>query len=466
MQYTYNYRLRLPQGGEKGKVSDLNFNSTTIDNALADNRTISVYMYDSTQTYNTGAICGYESSGHIKAYKCNTDGTTGTWDPSKWDETDLGSEIEYLSAHSTEVIPNPVDVPTAKLDTVKINGTTYVSGGDAANQNIAEDFDDTATYTVGSYCIYEDVLYRCTTAVTTAGDFDPYNWTQCVVTDELGSGGGSGLPYEEMTQEAYDLITPEHNKAYFIKDTNGDENVFQPIIYSENEREIGVWTDGKPLYQKTYISIIGSYDTSESGYVLATNITGIDNIANIKGSIRTSNGTSFSYFDLNGLGSNNGLVSDIHLNANGTLLLWSVSSTYGSAFVGGYASVTLQYTKTTDTAGSGTWTPQGVPAVHYSTNEQIIGTWVDGSTLYQKTYTVSSINASTSYVLDADTSNLNIIKIEGVFNDGALRQLPAYATISTPVVVYDYNDNLCLQNSLTSAISDVVVTIQYTKSAS
>ena len=45
---------------------------------------------------------------------------------------------------------------------------------------------------------------------------------------------------------------------------------------------------------------------------------------------------------------------------------------------------TLIYTKTTDTAGSGQWTPQGVPAHHYSEDEQVVGTWIDGSTVYEK----------------------------------------------------------------------------------
>ena len=47
---------------------------------------------------------------------------------------------------------------------------------------------------------------------------------------------------------------PEENVQYFITDANGDGSQFQPVIFSTTEREIGVWTNGKPLYEKTIIT--------------------------------------------------------------------------------------------------------------------------------------------------------------------------------------------------------------------
>ena len=55
-------------------------------------------------------------------------------------------------------------------------------------------------------------------------------------------------------------------------------------------------------------------------------------------------------------------------------------ATGGSLFTSAQIYVTLQYTKTTDVAGSGDYTTLGIPTVHYSTNEQVIGTWL-GETL-------------------------------------------------------------------------------------
>ena len=53
---------------------------------------------------------------------------------------------------------------------------------------IAEAYDSTATYAVGSYVIYEHFLWKCITAVSVAESFDVNKWTKVEVTDELISG--------------------------------------------------------------------------------------------------------------------------------------------------------------------------------------------------------------------------------------------------------------------------------------
>lgn len=49
----------------------------------------------------------------------------------------------------------------------------------------AEPYVNTRTYAVGEYCIYEKQLYKCTTAVTSAEDFDSDKWTLTNVKTEL-----------------------------------------------------------------------------------------------------------------------------------------------------------------------------------------------------------------------------------------------------------------------------------------
>lgn len=126
-------------------------------------------------------------------------------------------------------------------------------GGGSANQNIAEDYDDTLTYSVGDYVIYNGLLYKCDTAVSTAEAFDPTKWTHVVVTDEMGSGGGSGnvddvevngvsvldtsdhiakiTSYKEVTQAEYDALPSSKESdgvAYFVKD-GGMTSVFSIV---------------------------------------------------------------------------------------------------------------------------------------------------------------------------------------------------------------------------------------------
>lgn len=58
--------------------------------------------------------------------------------------------------------------------------------------NIADDYDATATYAVNDYAIYEGVLYKCTSAITTAETFTPAHWTAVLVMNEISAGGGGG----------------------------------------------------------------------------------------------------------------------------------------------------------------------------------------------------------------------------------------------------------------------------------
>ena len=65
-------------------------------------------------------------------------------------------------------------------------------GGGASTEIIADDFDATSTYAVGNYVVYNGKLYKCTTAVSTAGQWDANDWTETIVMDEVEQGGGGG----------------------------------------------------------------------------------------------------------------------------------------------------------------------------------------------------------------------------------------------------------------------------------
>lgn len=57
----------------------------------------------------------------------------------------------------------------------------------AALDDIAPEYDATATYSVGDYVTYNKTLYKCTTAITTAEAFDDTKWTAVKVGGELKS---------------------------------------------------------------------------------------------------------------------------------------------------------------------------------------------------------------------------------------------------------------------------------------
>jgi len=145
----------------------------------------------------------------------------------------------------------------------------------------------------------------------------------------------------------------------------------KPEICSLTEREIGVWTDGKPLYEKSYTGTISSTQQTieDFGQTTITMVSGVGMVAKTTG----------SQMAFGMLPSATNWQSGLHITSN-TLKLFTTNEVNGGTY-----RITIRYTKNADTAGSGTWTSQGVPAVHYSTSEQVVGTWIDGGTIYEKT---------------------------------------------------------------------------------
>lgn len=157
------------------------------------------------------------------------------------------------------------------------------------------------------------------------------------------------VSYKEVTQSEYNALPASKESdgiLYCISDAPGGVDGFPPLIYSEEEREIGVWRDGKPLYQKT-ISC-GALPSSSSktiahGILNADQIVyclgyAIDNNGGVLVLPYPSTGTSWITFDIN--------------RTNVIIYVGQNRSGYNGW-------LTLRYTKTTDTAGSAQWSTQG-----------------------------------------------------------------------------------------------------------
>ena len=194
--------------------------------------------------------------------------------------------------------------------------------------------------------------------------------------------------------------------------TGNSADGFPPLIYSDDEREVGVWRDGKPLYQKV-INVGSLPQIANTAKNVEHNISNIDTVCLLRGAAKNSSGTilPLPYIAPDNLG------YGIQLSATSTYIVLR-TGTDRSAF-SGYA--IIQYTKTTDTAGSGYWATNGDRAIHYSTMEQVIGTWIDGKPLYERVMSVIITTAATSGVpYDFSTDVLDhpkIASIKGIFSD-------------------------------------------------
>lgn len=239
---------------------------------------------------------------------------------------------------------------------------------------------------------------------------------------------------------------------------------FTPVIYSDIEREIGVWRDGKPLYQKTVF--VGALPNNSTKTV-AHNISDYDFIVSIKGSAQATSDPDYNeVLPFVNVDYRWNVQLDV-IGANIKITTITDASAYDKAYV------TLQYTKTTDTAGSGKYTTLGVPSVHYSTDEQIIGTWIDGSTLYQKTVEFGALPNATIKDLAHNISNVDNIWISGGFAKNTSGDFNNQLVLTIPNSTYAIGNwyfgvtktNIrCVTDSDRTNYS-AYVTLQYTKTS-
>lgn len=174
-------------------------------------------------------------------------------------------------------------------------------------------------------------------------------------------------------------------------------NYFTPQIYSLEEREVGTWVDDKPLYQRTY-SVAYTSGVGSGDHVIAT-ISDIHHI-NSFGTYIEDSGYDYHipYGQTNG--------SSIYYYSGD--LYFSIGSSVG--FGAGTLYVTIQYTKDSDVAGSGSYNSLAVPMLHYDNTEKIVGTYF-GKTLYEKSYQNIAGTGTMVNVTLSDLSNIETIFI-------------------------------------------------------
>ena len=216
---------------------------------------------------------------------------------------------------------------------------------------------------------------------------------------------------------------------------------FCPIVYSTEEREVGVWIDGKPLYQKTYefenvISVLGNQYTT----LVSNPNLNIDSL--VYGETSPTKTATFTPISV---ALTNGDIQGYYTTA------WSIKY------------LTIRYTKTTDVAGSGKYAELGVPAVHYDGTERVIGTWF-GKPLYQRTFTGLSTNTNGANWVSV--SGITIQNLEEIISCDAYRVSGGGILTKMAIAEFSNNTNNGLQVSVVSSAFNgqiKTVTIQYTK---
>lgn len=184
-------------------------------------------------------------------------------------------------------------------------------------------------------------------------------------------------------------------------------------IYSTTEKVVGCWTDGKPVYQKTITSTL---PTPTSDGVDATGSVSIgasiSTLVSLSLMAKKSEGTTIYVNETAILDANGRYVRVYGFTNAGGSDANKVAIINNKASWGGVTCyITVQYTKTTDSANSFNY---GDPN-EYSTTEKIVGSWIDGKPLYQKTVNTGALpNNTQKTVSHGLTGTYRIVSIEGI----------------------------------------------------
>lgn len=107
----------------------------------------------------------------------------------------------------------------------------------------------------------------------------------------------------------------------------------------------------------------------------------------------------------------------------------------------------------------------------YSTSEQVVGTWIDGSTLYEKTFNITTPSTGLNSIPHNILNIGDIINIEGtaIRSNGATQPLGFISSANNygwNVTVYDFSTTaFSLEVGGQLSLSKVIVTVRYTKAS-
>ena len=355
------------------------------------------------------------------------------------------------SDFGTKVVANPAGKPTDDLETIQIGNDIFnVVGSGSGGTVFMSDYYSEDEQVVGRWTdgkpLYQKMfdLGQDTTisssSWTDTSILNTFNIDKIIAVHAMASDGTCrsiaatakssnyiALQIAENSQRNVRYFVLQYTKTTDAAGTGPTKGnlIYLPALYSKEEREVGVWHDGKPMYQRTFEGT-SQITTSGDEVSVQLDLQNVDKICNFWGGVyqqnRNQSGLYFAPYQVNAAG----------------LSRWKIGSTWASAQYGSDMRyrITVQYTKTTDQPGSGTWTPEGQLAHHYSTSEHIVGTWIDGSTVYEKSWDCGSnilIGANTWVTsLNIDSTNINIVlEAHGNHADGTMYVLEVDPTRSS-----------------------------------
>ena len=144
---------------------------------------------------------------------------------------------------------------------------------------------------------------------------------------------GNTISLPSVRRASFCLLTSNYNPTIVSADT----------VYSENEQMIGYWKNGKPLYQRTLTGTTGNTSSD-----IPLGLTNVEMMVIVNGYVQDGNANAYIASMPGVYGSSEDYIFfDIMPNKSGLYCFF-----YGNRWKNRPFTVTLQYTKTTDTAST------------------------------------------------------------------------------------------------------------------
>ena len=108
-----------------------------------------------------------------------------------------------------------IDVINGNMNKIDVQMKKNADSAQQSKDIVSDEYSATNTYAVGDYCIHENVLYKCKTAITTGEAFDSSKWvhTTCGTEfRELNSNLTKKLDVfkDENSVETFEIPTPRN----------------------------------------------------------------------------------------------------------------------------------------------------------------------------------------------------------------------------------------------------------------
>lgn len=192
-----------------------------------------------------------------------------------WDAEESGEPTKKITAQNLAAAVKLLASLLAKSDVKDSLSNTSIDYPLSANQgkvlndkantilsDIAAEYDNTATYALGDLCIYQNALYKCITAITTAEAWNATHWTATTLDDMT-------VKYGDVVNN---LVNNDANKVAAQQEAYEINNRFVSY-YNSVEHDSGRVYNGKTVYQKRVTipkadeTQVGSVDLTSTGIV-------------------------------------------------------------------------------------------------------------------------------------------------------------------------------------------------------